>query len=82
MIGSGYLIYIFPGIHFEQDFFPRLPLNQFLNSSKVHIDNKEINKICAKFDNAENDINIMLCCISRIGVMRGLNATFFSFFGF
>jgi hypothetical protein len=22
----------------------------------------------------------MLCCISRIGVMRGLNATFFSFF--
>jgi hypothetical protein len=82
MIGGGYLIYIFPRIHFEQDFFPPLPLNQFLNSSKVHIDNKEINKIYAKFNNAENEINIMLCCVSRIGVMCGLNATFFSFFWF
>jgi hypothetical protein len=52
MIGGGYLIYIFPGIHFEPNFFPPLPLNQFLNSSKVHIDNKDINKICAEFNTA------------------------------
>jgi hypothetical protein len=48
----------------------------------VHIDNKDINKICAEFNKAYNDINIMLCCISRIGVMRGLNATFLVVFGF
>jgi hypothetical protein len=82
LIGGGYLIYFFPGIHFEPDFFPPLPLNQFLDSSKVHIDNKEINKICAEFNNAENDVNIMLRCISRIGVMCRLSATFCSFFGF
>jgi hypothetical protein len=77
MIGGGYLICFFPVIHFEPNFFPPLTLNRFLNSSKVHIDNKGINTICAEFNKAYNDINIMLCCISRIGVMRGLNATFF-----
>jgi hypothetical protein len=48
----------------------------------VHIDSKDINKICAEFNNAYNDINVMLCFFSRIGVMRGLNATFLVFFGF
>jgi hypothetical protein len=52
MIGGGYLIYISPGIHFEPNFFPPLTLNRFLNSSKVHIDNKVINKICAEFNKA------------------------------
>jgi hypothetical protein len=52
LIGGGYLIYIFPGIHFDPDFFPPLPLNQFLNISKVHIDNKDIKKICAEFNKA------------------------------
>jgi hypothetical protein len=52
LIGGVYLIYIFPGIHFEPNFFPPLALNQFLNSSKVHIDNENINKICAEFNKA------------------------------
>jgi hypothetical protein len=37
MIGGGYLIFIFPRIHFEPNFFPPLTLNRFLNSSKGHI---------------------------------------------
>jgi hypothetical protein len=45
----------------------------------MHIDNKEINKICAEFNSAENDINIMLPCFSRIGVMCRLNATLWFF---
>jgi hypothetical protein len=52
MIGGGHLIFFFPGIHFEPNFFPSLPLNQFLNSSNAHTDNKEINKIYAEFNNA------------------------------
>jgi hypothetical protein len=52
MIGGGYLIYIFSGIHFELNFVPPLTLNRFLNSSKMHIDSKDINKICAEFNKA------------------------------
>jgi hypothetical protein len=42
MIGGGYLIYIFPGVHFEPNFFPPLSLNRFLNSSKARIDKKRL----------------------------------------
>jgi hypothetical protein len=40
-----------------------------------------ISKICEEFNGAYNDINIMLCCIPKIGVICGLNATlwYFSF---
>jgi hypothetical protein len=40
MIGGGYLIYIFLGIHFEPNFSTPLTLNQFLNSSNVYIGTK------------------------------------------
>jgi hypothetical protein len=51
MIGGGYLIYIFPEIHFEPNFFPPLTLNRFLSSSRVYR-YEVITKICAEFNNA------------------------------
>jgi hypothetical protein len=82
MIGGGHLIYIFPGIHFEPNSFPPLTLNQFLKSSKGHIGTNKISKICTKFNKASNDISIMLCCISKIGVICRLNASFLVYFLF
>jgi hypothetical protein len=52
MIGGGYLIYYFSGIHFEPKFYPPLTLNRFLNSSNMYIDAKVTRKICAEFSKA------------------------------
>jgi hypothetical protein len=35
--------------------------------------------ICEEFNEASSGINIMLCCISKIEVMCGLNAVFLVF---
>jgi hypothetical protein len=42
MIDGGYLIYIFPVIHFEPKNFPPLTSDRFLNSSNIYIGTKRL----------------------------------------